>query len=162
MALDIVYALRGCYSEYGEFLEELGLWLDELDFTTKTFSDAYDFHDLISSLRAQKSWLTGLLKLYSNNTIGKAQVAAEILMLDNSDFKQTIERAYADIQQLIVAPMQNYITERESMINNTYYTALEMFERLHGYIDTIEFRSDARDMGIWLKPLPNIESPQAS
>lgn len=154
--------LSVCNFKYSSFLQEFRGWLGSLKFDFKEFSVAINSEEVLNLFMHNSDWLTALKRNYSQNAISKLTLDDRLLSGTSLDMKQKIDKVIQDINQQVVAPLQNKISTTEEDIVVMYVNFLANLVTLENYTLGSEVEEYARSLKIWRKPNPDLEVPQVS
>ena len=156
--------LQVCYSEYGDFLQEVNGWLktisvdDEEEYTNRNY-----FVDTLRRMKGAASWLKNLTEQYMLNKMSLFDVAKEIRGRGGEKFIVKSEDVYGNVFRQVITPTHSLLKESESRTRNVFMKALVYHERLTRYVNEAERKfmvKTARNLPIWRKPEPNLDYPK--
>ena len=154
-----------CHCEYGDFLREVNDMLEEADMLmNEEQTESYDFADMLQNINETSFWLNDLSEQLMLKETSLVDVARELQRYERDKFTLKMDNVKNIISQL-VTPLQNLINEKQKQVPETLLRALVYYESFSNYFNHTKkdrFTQTARDLFIWRKPVPNLDSPKVT
>ena len=160
--------IKGCTDEYYTFLQEIDIWLDELDKDFPEIANSLVQEEELPLLKNDQSLLVELYddQVFNRKTLFDLSEEAKSDKISN--INDNLKEVEIKIRNSILTPLYTKIRSSETWMLETYLSALRKATDFGKYFDehkpdkASEHEVSARDLNLWKKPLPNIYSEKAS
>lgn len=147
--------LVNCIGDYDDFLKSLQSFLESVDFTFDAI-DASIVQSETSTLIDDTSWMQSLLTTYRNNSIGKHELADEMLRTSSSRLLLKVENVITSIENSVIASLGEVIGATEMRIEAFYTKIISFLDQLERFLPngSATAGDHLRTFKLWRKPFP--------